>query len=109
MNSLSNQIEAALSAWSALAEAEPESRQRAGAPLIHAVSLLGSRKPITGTALSGDAVTACAARITATLERLQRMAGDPATKPGTVQAVVDELLVDLADWLESFKETNACI
>lgn len=109
MTSLTHQIEAAVLAWSSTRWAETAERDQHCAMLCHALSQLGSRKPINGTRLSGDAIEACATRITAALERLKRMATDPAAKPSSIQPVVDELRIDLADWLESFKETDACI
>jgi hypothetical protein len=36
------------------------------------------------------------------------MIGDPATKPSAIQGVVDEMRFDLADWLQSSKETDPC-
>lgn len=109
MTTLTHQIEAAVLAWSSTRQADPAERDQHSAMLCHAVNQLGSRKSISGTRLSGDAVEACATRITAALERLKRMAADPAAKPSAIQPVVDELRIDLADWLESFKETDACI
>jgi len=108
LSTLSNQIEAAVGAWSSLKCATPNERDQHSAVLIHAVNLLGSRKAVVGTPLPGSAVEPCAIRITAALERLRRMIGDPATKPSAIQAVVDEMRIDLADWLQSSKETDPC-
>ena len=108
MSTLSNQIEAAVAAWSKLKRAAHEERNQHSAVLVHAVNLLGSRKAVVGTPLPSSAIEPCAIRITAALERLERMSSDPATKPSAIQAVVDEMRIDLADWLQSSKETDPC-
>ena len=106
MNTIANQIDAALSAWTTLQSCHDGEREHHKAVLVHALQALGSGTPSPGTVLPADAVAPCAARITAALERIGRMVRDSGAKPLLLPTAVAELSIDLADWLETTKDIN---